>query len=80
MAAVGSYWGGLSVSEFLSINGKTYDVQHGLMASIDRALNAGNLMKTDAIDIFMVIVIIVLSFALWIRLYKYAKKRYAFST
>lgn len=80
MAAVGSYWGGLSVSEFLSINGKTYDVRYGLMASIDRALNAGNLMKTDAIDIFMVIVIIVLSFALWIRLYKYAKKRYAFST
>lgn len=80
MAAVGSYWGGLSVSEFLSINGKTYDVQHGLMASIDRALNAGNLLKTDAIDIFMVIVIIVLSFALWIRLYRYARKRYAFST
>jgi len=80
MAAVGSYWGGLSVSEFLSINGKTYDVQHGLMASIDRAINAGNLLKTDAIDIFMVIVIIVLSFALWIRLYRYARKRYAFST
>ncbi|MHB1709593.1 MAG: ABC transporter permease subunit [Thermoplasmataceae archaeon] len=80
MAAIGSYWGGLSVSEFLSINGKTYDVTHGLMASIDRSLNAGNLMKTDAIDIFMVIVIIILSFALWIRLYKFAKKRYAFST
>ncbi|QRF75112.1 glycine betaine transporter membrane protein [Thermoplasmatales archaeon] len=79
MAAVGSYWGGLSVSEFLSINGKTYVVSHGLMASIDRALNAGNLLKTDAIDIFMVIVIIILSFALWIRLYVYAKKKYAFS-
>jgi NitT/TauT family transport system permease protein len=80
MAAVGSSWGGLSVSEFISINGNTYSVKHGLMASIDRALNAGNLLKTDAIDIFMVIIIIILSFALWIRLYKYAKKRYSFST
>lgn len=79
MAAVGSYWGGLSVSEFISINGKTYSVSHGLMASIVSALNAGDLLKTDAIDIFMVIIIIIMSFALWIRLYKFARKKYAFS-
>ncbi|MEM0156308.1 MAG: ABC transporter permease subunit [Thermoplasmataceae archaeon] len=79
MAAIGSYWGGLSVSEFVSINGTTYSVKHGLMASIVSALNAGNLLKTDAIDIFMVIIIMIMSFALWIRLYKYAKKRYSFS-
>lgn len=77
MAAVGGMWGGLIVSEFVVVNGNTYSVSSGLMKMLDNALFLGghqNLIFSDAIDIFLVIVIIVMSLAFWYRLYSYSKK------
>lgn len=76
MAAFGSYWGGLQVSEFIVLQGKTYAVHRGLMMLIERSIAQGNLVYADAIDIFLVIVVTILSFLLWLRLYKYSQNRY----
>jgi len=77
MAAFGSYWGGLQVSEYVSIGNRVYSVNDGLMMLIVKYLNQGDLLRVDAIDIFMVIVIVALSFLLWMRLYKYSQKRFS---
>ncbi len=77
MAAVGGMWGGLIVSEFTVVNGKSYAVSSGLMKMLDEALFQGGhagLIYSDAIDIFLVIIIIVMSLAFWYRLYTYSKK------
>lgn len=77
MAAVGGMWGGLIVSEFTVVNGHTYSVSTGLMRMLDSALFQGGhqgLIYSDAIDIFLVIVIIIMSVAFWYRLYSYSKK------
>lgn len=77
MAAVGGMWGGLIVSEFTVVNGTQYSVSTGLMRMLDEALFLGghqNLIYSDAIDIFLIIVIIVMSIAFWYRLYSFSKK------
>ncbi len=77
MAAVGGMWGGLIVSEFTVVNGSRYAVSTGLMKMLDEALFIGghqNLIYSDAIDIFLVIIIIIMSLAFWYRLYSYSKK------
>lgn len=76
MAAFGSYWGGLMVAEYAVIGGKQYSVSNGLMLFIDQAIYGGNLIMADAIDMFMVVVIVLISYLLWMRLYSYSKKRY----
>lgn len=76
MAAFGSYWGGLMVAEFAIIGGKQYSVSNGLMLYIDQAIYGGNLILADAIDMFMVVVIVLISYLLWMRLYSYSKKRF----
>ncbi|MEM0158435.1 MAG: ABC transporter permease subunit [Thermoplasmataceae archaeon] len=78
MAAFGSYWGGLQVSEYVSIGNHVYSVGNGLMMLINKYLDEGDLLRVDAIDIFMVIIIVALSFLLWMRLYKYSQKRFTF--
>jgi len=77
MSAVGSYWAGLMVGEYITVSGKTYSVSFGLMKMIDMAIASGNLLYADAVDIYMVIIIVIISYLLWIRLYDYSKKRYA---
>ncbi|MCL4340701.1 MAG: ABC transporter permease subunit [Candidatus Thermoplasmatota archaeon] len=76
MAAFGSYWGGLQVSEYIVIQDKTYSVHRGLMMLIERSIAQGNLLYADAIDIYLVFVVTLLSFLLWMRLYKYSQNRY----
>lgn len=78
MAAFGSYWGGLMVSEFTVIHGNEYSVGNGLMMLIMKSIYEGNLLYVEAIDLFMVIVIVIISYVLWMRLYSYSKKRYTF--
>ncbi|MFG1450245.1 MAG: ABC transporter permease subunit [Thermoplasmataceae archaeon] len=76
MAAFGSYWGGLQVSEYIVIQSKTYAVHRGLMMLIERAIANGNLLYADAIDIYLVFVVTAISFLLWMRLYKYSQNRF----
>ncbi len=76
MSAMGSYWAGLMVGEYTSIHGKSYSVTYGLMKMIDVAIANDNVKLADAVDIYMVIVIVIISYLLWIRLYAYTKKRY----
>ncbi|MEM0138475.1 MAG: ABC transporter permease subunit [Thermoplasmatales archaeon] len=78
MSAVGSYWAGLMIGEYQSLPSGTYAVSFGLMKMIDEAINQGNLLYADAIDIFMVIIIVILSYLLWIRLFEYSRKRFSF--
>jgi NitT/TauT family transport system permease protein len=78
MAALGSYWAGLMVAEYAVLPTKTYTISFGLMKMIDQAIAQGNLLYADAIDIFMIIVIIVMSYVIWIRLFDYSRKRFSF--
>lgn len=78
MAAIGSYWGGLMVGEFTVVGGRNYSVSNGIMLMLDRAIATNNLLQADAIDIFMVVVIVALSFLLFRRLYSYSKKKYTY--
>jgi len=78
MSAVGSYWGGLLVAEYVTFNGKTFAVKHGLMLLISKAIANGNLLYADAIDIFMVIIVVILTFVVWVRLYRYSEKRFTY--
>lgn len=76
MAAFGSYWGGLQVSEYIVIQDKTYAVHRGLMMLIESEIAKGNLLYVDAIDIFLVFVVTLISFLVWMRLYKYSQNRF----
>ena len=76
MAAFGSYWGGLQVSEYIVIQNKTYAVHRGLMMLIESEIAKGNLLYVDAIDIFLVFVVTLISFLVWMRLYKYSQNRF----
>ncbi|MCW6157923.1 MAG: ABC transporter permease subunit [Thermoplasmatales archaeon] len=78
MSAIGSYWAGLMVAEYAKLPSGTYTVSYGLMKLIDESIAQGNLPYTDAIDIFMIVVIIIMSYLLWIRLFDYSKKRFTF--
>lgn len=77
MAAFGSYWGGLMVGEYTKIGGKTYSVGNGLMMLISKGIATGDLLFVDAIDLFMVFMIVIITYLLWMRLYKYSQKRYS---
>lgn len=77
MAAFGSYWGGLMVGEYTNIGGKTYSVGNGLMMLISRGIATDNLIFVDAIDLFMVFMIIIITYLLWMRLYKYSQRRFS---
>lgn len=80
MAALGSYWAGLMVAEYHTIGTKTYSVSFGLMKMIDQAIAQGttqSLLYADAIDIFMIVVIIVMSYLIWIRVFDYSRKRFS---
>ncbi|MEM0134312.1 MAG: ABC transporter permease subunit [Thermoplasmatales archaeon] len=79
MSAIGSYWAGLMVAEYQVLPSGKYTVTFGLMKMIDEAIANGNLLLTDAIDIFMIIVIIIISYVLWIRLFDYSRKRFTFT-
>ena len=77
MAAFGSYWGGLMVGEYTRVGGKTYSVNNGLMMLIDRGIATGNLIFVDAIDLFMVFIIVIITYFVWMRLYRYSQKRFS---
>ncbi len=77
MAAFGSYWGGLMVGEYARIGGKTYSVGNGLMMLISKGIATDNLLFVDAIDLFMVFMIVIITYLLWMRLYRYSQKRYS---
>lgn len=78
MVAVGSYWGGLQVSEFLAVGGKTFAVNNGLMKMLDEAIALGpkGLIYAEALDLFLVFFILILSYLFWLRLYRFSKRRY----
>lgn len=77
MAAFGSYWGGLMVGEYAKIGGKTYSVGNGLMMLISKGIATDNLLFVDAIDLFMVFMIVIITYLLWMRLYKYSQRKYS---
>jgi NitT/TauT family transport system permease protein len=77
VAAFGSYWGGLMIGEYTQIGGKTYSVGNGLMMLITKGIAEGNLLFVDAIDLFMVFLIVIITYLLWMRLYKYSEKRFS---
>ncbi len=77
VAAFGSYWGGLMIGEYTKIGGKTYSVGNGLMMLITKGIAQGNLLFVDAIDLFMVFLIVIITYLLWMRLYKYSEKRFS---
>ncbi len=79
MSAIGSYWAGLMVAEYSRLPSGTYTVTYGLMKMIDQSIAQGNLPYTDAIDIFMIVVIIIMSYVIWIRLFDYSRKRFTFT-
>jgi len=77
MAAIGGMWGGLIISEFVVVRGTKYAVSNGLMKLLDEAIFAGghgSLLLADAIDIFLILIIIAMSVGFWYRLYSYSKK------
>lgn len=78
MAAIGSYWGGLMVGEYTEVGSQQYSVSNGLMVMLDRAIANNNLLQADAIDIFMVVIIVAISFLLFRRLYAYSKRKYTY--
>ncbi|AKA48621.1 hypothetical protein IX51_05360 [uncultured archaeon] len=78
MAAIGSYWGGLMVGEYTVVGDTHYSVSTGLMAMLDKAIATNNLLEADAIDIFMVVIIVAISFLLFRRLYSYSKRKYTY--
>ncbi|HKJ96989.1 MAG TPA: hypothetical protein VJ944_04540, partial [Thermoplasmataceae archaeon] len=55
-----------------------YSVSTGLMAMLDKAIATNNLLEADAIDIFMVVIIVAISFLLFRRLYSYSKRKYTY--
>lgn len=77
MAAFGSYWGGLMVGEYTRIGGKTYSVGNGLMMLISKGIATDNLLFVDAIDLFMVFMIVIITYLLWMRLYRYSQRRFS---
>ena len=77
MAAFGSYWGGLMVGEYTRVGGRTYSVNNGLMLLIDKGIATGNLIFVDAIDLFMVFIIVLITYFVWMRLYRYSQKRFS---
>ena len=77
IAAFGSYWGGLMIGEYTKIGGKTYSVGNGLMMLITKGIAQGNLLFVDAIDLFMVFLIVIITYLLWMRLYKYSEKKFS---
>lgn len=77
MAAFGSYWGGLMVGEYTKIGGKTYSVGNGLMMLISKGIATDNLLFVDAIDLFMVFMIVIITYLLWMRLYKFSQRKYS---
>ncbi len=77
VAAFSSYWGGLMIGEYTTIGGKTYSVNNGLMMLITKGIAEGNLLFVDAIDVFMVFLIVIITYLLWMRLYKYSEKRFS---
>lgn len=77
IAAFGSYWGGLMIGEYTKIGGKTYSVGNGLMMLITKGIANGQLLFVDAIDLFMVFLIVIITYLLWMRLYKYSEKRFS---
>ena len=77
MAAFGSYWGGLMVGEYTRVGGKTYSVDNGLMLLIEKGIATGNLIFVDAIDLFMVFIIVLITYFVWMRLYRYSQKRFS---
>lgn len=77
MAAIGGMWGGLIISEFVVVRGTKYAVSNGLMKLLDEAIFAGghgSLLLADAIDIFLILIIMAMSVGFWYRLYSYSKK------
>lgn len=78
MAALGSYWGGLMVGEYTVVGDTHYSVSNGLIYMLDRAIATNNLLEADAIDIFMVVIIVAISFLLFRKLYSYSKKKYTY--
>lgn len=78
MSAIGSYWAGLMVGEYAVLPSRTYSVTFGLMKMLDQSIAVGDRIFTDAIDIFMIIVIIIMSYVIWIRLFNYSRKKFAF--
>ena len=77
IAAFGSYWGGLMIGEYTQIGGKTYSVGNGLMMLISKGIATDNLLFVDAIDLFMVFMIFIITYLLWMRLYRYSQKRFS---
>lgn len=77
MAAFGSYWGGLMVGEYARIGGHTYSVGNGLMMLISKGIATDNLLFVDAIDLFMVFIIVIITYLLWMRLYKFSQKKFS---
>lgn len=77
MAAFGSYWGGLMIGEYTKIGGHTYSVGNGLMMLISKGIANDNLLFVDAIDLFMVFMIVIITYLLWMRLYRYSQKRFS---
>lgn len=80
MVTLGSYWGGLAVSEYTVVGNTVYHVGNGLMLYLDQEISSvtGNIHVAEAIDIYLVIIIILISFLVWIRLYSFAKRRYSY--
>ncbi len=80
MVTLGSYWGGLAVSEYTVVGNSVYHVGNGLMLRLNEAISpvSGNILVAEAIDIYMVVIIMLISFLVWIRLYSFAKKRYSY--
>ena len=82
VASIGSYWGGLLVAEYVLFAGTKYEVHNGLMKSLDIAMATGGtgLLRADAIDIFLVLVIVAISFLVTLRLYNVANKKFSINT
>ncbi len=79
VASIGSYWGGLLVAEYVLFSGHEYSVSNGLMLNLDMALAKGGpyLLYADAIDMFLVVIIVIFSFLVTLRAYNIAQKRFS---
>ncbi|ARM77016.1 sugar ABC transporter permease [Acidianus manzaensis] len=77
-STINSAWGGLAIGEYWQdiINGKTLEVQHGLMKALAVADNQGNLALVGWLSLLFAIIVVIYSIVFTRRMMDLARKKY----
>ncbi|AWR96411.1 ABC transporter permease subunit [Acidianus sulfidivorans JP7] len=77
-STINSAWGGLAIGEYWPniVNGKTLEVQHGLMKALAVADNQGNLALVGWLSLLFAIIVVIYSIVFTRRMMDIARKKY----